>query len=62
MVQEYSAPFKSASKSNDEQSVDSSKSIYEIKNLKKGEVIVRFYAIVAWEKDSNLLKICCIKL
>ncbi len=53
MVQEYSSPFKSKGTSNDKQATDTSKSIYKIKTLKKGEVIIRFYAIIAWENDSK---------
>ncbi len=50
MVQEYSLPFKSNKTSDENQS---NSNIYTITPLKKGEVIIRFYAVKAWENDSK---------
>ncbi len=55
MTQEYSLPFKSKG-TNDHSEVDVTKTTYQIKTLKKGEVTIRFYAILAWETNPKPVK------
>jgi hypothetical protein len=50
MVEEYSTPFKATGITNEKQAITIT---YRIKTLKKGEIIIKFYAIKAWEKDAK---------
>jgi hypothetical protein len=55
MIQEYSLPSKSKGTINNTET-NVVKTIYKIKTLKKGEVVIRFYAILAWEINPKPFK------